>query len=75
MDWKLARGKFRPKLQALISSNTEEAVQAATKDGLAAIMDDGSSDSQIKEAMRHLTSLKVLHCHRQDVWQFMQPSL
>ena len=75
MDWKLARGKFRPNLQALISSNTEEAVQAATKDGLAAIMDDGPSETQIKEAMLHLTSLKVLHCHRHDLWHFMQPFL
>lgn len=33
MDWKLAKGKFRPSLPKLIQGNSEEAVEKATKSG------------------------------------------
>lgn len=33
MDWKLAKGKFRPTLPKLINSNTKEAVEDITKHG------------------------------------------
>ncbi|PVH18508.1 uncharacterized protein CXQ87_001439 [Candidozyma duobushaemuli] len=33
MDWKLAKGKFRPSLPKLIQANSEESVEKATKSG------------------------------------------
>ena len=63
MDWKLTRGKFRPKLQALITSNTNEAVQTATTAGLAAVShakpDTEPAEADLREAMKQLTKLKV----------------
>jgi hypothetical protein len=34
MDWKLAKGKFRPTLPKLIKSNEEKTVESVTKEGL-----------------------------------------
>lgn len=39
MDWKLAKGKFRPTLPKLIQSNTEESVLRCTQEGFALFMD------------------------------------
>ena len=63
MDWKLTRGKFRPKLQALIGSNTEEAVKVASKAGLA-VMSSAEphaepAEADLREAVKQLTKLKV----------------
>ena len=64
VDWKLKRGKFRPRMQALVGSNTAEAVQTATTAAFAALQDaaelSAPSDTDIKKALQHLTSLKVL---------------
>lgn len=38
MDWKLAKGKFRPMLPKLIKSNLAEEVESISKDGLADFM-------------------------------------
>jgi hypothetical protein len=32
MDWKLSRGKFRPQLKKLISSNSPDSVESITKE-------------------------------------------
>lgn len=39
MDWKLAKGKFRPTLPKLIQSNAPETVKSVTKDGLQLMLD------------------------------------
>lgn len=39
MDWKLAKGKFRPALKKYIDSNDDDSVRKTTESGLAAFLD------------------------------------
>lgn len=53
MKWKLARGKFRPRLVELASSNSEEVVRSASKKGIAL-----ASKKKVGEAINALVVLK-----------------
>lgn len=70
MDWKLAKGKFRPMLPKLIKSNEEKDVKAVTQAGLGIFLDSIKSfpngkitDSSaykklVKEALKKVCELK-----------------
>lgn len=65
MDWKLAKGKFRPTLPKLIKSNLAEDVESITKDGLTDFMEfaEGKTwkDTNIEEYQAEMkTSLKIV---------------
>lgn len=49
MDWKLTRGKFRPRLMELAGSNTNESVRSATKQGIQL-----ATRSKIEDAIKAL---------------------
>ncbi|KAI4898070.1 hypothetical protein NFI96_018067, partial [Prochilodus magdalenae] len=53
MEWKLTRGKFRPRLQQLVSSNSEEAVINCTKKAFNLL-------PNIQSAIAELSTLKGL---------------
>ncbi|XP_060777144.1 uncharacterized protein zgc:112496 isoform X2 [Neoarius graeffei] len=53
MEWKLTRGKFRPRLKQLIGSNSEEAVLCCTKKAFAVLPD-------VRSAIAELSTLKGL---------------
>ncbi|XP_058271430.1 uncharacterized protein zgc:112496 isoform X2 [Hemibagrus wyckioides] len=53
MEWKLTRGKFRPRLKQLIGSNSEEAVLCCTKKAFALLPD-------VQSAITELSTLKGL---------------
>ncbi|XP_076826507.1 uncharacterized protein LOC143473414 [Brachyhypopomus gauderio] len=53
MEWKLTRGKFRPRLQQLVGSNSEEAVLTCTKRAFHLLPD-------VQAAVAELSSLKGL---------------
>ncbi|KAI9202176.1 uncharacterized protein BJ171DRAFT_187003 [Polychytrium aggregatum] len=56
MKWKLSMGKFRPRLFSLVTSNTDQLVQKATHDGLAAVTPVSTLDSVV----RAIQALSVL---------------
>ncbi|XP_052452243.1 uncharacterized protein zgc:112496 [Carassius gibelio] len=51
MEWKLTKGKFRPRLQQLIGSNSEEAVQSSTSKAFGLLPD-------VQAAITELCKLK-----------------
>lgn len=51
MEWKLTRGKFRPRLQQLIGSNSEEAVQSCSTKAFGLLPD-------VQAAITELSTLK-----------------
>ncbi|TSL82519.1 hypothetical protein Baya_6618 [Bagarius yarrelli] len=53
MEWKLTRGKFRPRLKQLISSNSKETVLLCTKKAFAILPD-------VQSAIAELSTLKGL---------------
>ncbi|KAJ8245780.1 hypothetical protein GJAV_G00260240 [Gymnothorax javanicus] len=53
MDWKLTRGKFRPRLQQLVATNSSESVESCTKKAFGLLPD-------ITAAITELSSLKAL---------------
>ncbi|MCJ8728374.1 hypothetical protein PDJAM_G00003850 [Pangasius djambal] len=53
MEWKLTRGKFRPRLKQLIGSNSEEVVLRCTKKAFALLPD-------VQSAIAELSTLKGL---------------
>ena len=63
MAWKLARGKFRPRLQALVDSNADDSVQKCTTAGFAALKGtpEGAapSDAALAAAVKAISALKV----------------
>ena len=59
VDWKLTRGKWRPKLLDYAKAHYEEAVKSATGAAFKSIRDAGSSEEGLKAAMSALTALKV----------------
>ncbi|XP_066545136.1 uncharacterized protein LOC136712442 [Amia ocellicauda] len=53
MEWKLARGKFRPRLQQLVATNPSDTVERCTKTAFALLPD-------VRAAITELSSLKAL---------------
>ncbi|KAL6489119.1 hypothetical protein MHYP_G00028600 [Metynnis hypsauchen] len=53
MEWKLTRGKFRPRLQQLVGSNTEDAVLSCTKKAFSLL-------PNVQSAIAELSTLKGL---------------
>ncbi|XP_035263253.1 uncharacterized protein zgc:112496 isoform X2 [Anguilla rostrata] len=53
MEWKLTRGKFRPRLQELVATNSSETVERCTKKAFGLLPD-------ITAAVTELSSLKAL---------------
>ncbi|XP_056306657.1 uncharacterized protein zgc:112496 [Danio aesculapii] len=51
MEWKLTKGKFRPRLQQLIGSNNEEAVQSSSSQAFSLLPD-------VQAAIKELCKLK-----------------
>lgn len=51
MEWKLTRGKFRPRLQQLVESNSEETVEKCSRKAFSLLPD-------VKAAITELSSLK-----------------
>ncbi|XP_033102570.1 uncharacterized protein LOC117105517 [Anneissia japonica] len=53
MSWKLARGKFRPRLAELVQTNTPELVETSSKKAFQSLPD-------LKSALKHLVVLKAV---------------
>lgn len=53
MEWKLTRGKFRPRLQQLVATNSEETVEMTSKKAFSLLPD-------IQAAITELSTLKAL---------------
>ncbi|KAM4624206.1 uncharacterized protein ACJ7VT_005104 [Polymixia lowei] len=53
MEWKLTRGKFRPRLQQLVASNSEETVETCSRKAFSLLPDT-------QAAIAELSSLKAL---------------
>ncbi|KAJ8364147.1 hypothetical protein SKAU_G00129780 [Synaphobranchus kaupii] len=53
MEWKLTRGKFRPRLQQLVATNSSETVERCTKKAFSLLPD-------VNAAITELSSLKAL---------------
>ncbi|KAI4807346.1 hypothetical protein KUCAC02_027158 [Chaenocephalus aceratus] len=51
MEWKLTRGKFRPRLQQLVASNSEDTVERSSRKAFSLLPD-------VKAAIAELSSLK-----------------
>ncbi|XP_068614518.1 uncharacterized protein [Brachionichthys hirsutus] len=51
MEWKLARGKFRPRLQQLVASNSEDTVKKCSRQAFSLLPD-------VQAAIAELSSLK-----------------
>lgn len=60
VDWKLTRGKWRPKLLDYAKDASEQSVLDATKNAFASLKTAATPSLQhIEEALQELTSLKV----------------
>ena len=59
VDWKLTRGKWRPKLLDYAKSHSETTVRAATSAAFDIISSTQSAQADLKAAMGSLTELKV----------------
>jgi len=57
MKWKLTRGKFRPRLEQLAGSNSNELVKSTTREAFA-LLTDSTSIEKAKESLLKLNSLK-----------------
>ncbi|XP_071782845.1 uncharacterized protein LOC139932832 [Centroberyx gerrardi] len=53
MEWKLTRGKFRPRLQQLVASNSEETVEKCSRKAFSLLPD-------VQAAIAELSTLKAL---------------
>ncbi|KAL0984337.1 hypothetical protein UPYG_G00140190 [Umbra pygmaea] len=53
MEWKLTRGKFRPRLQQLVATNSDEMVEKCSRNAFSLLPD-------IQAAIKELCSLKAL---------------
>ncbi|XP_076008022.1 uncharacterized protein LOC143002001 [Genypterus blacodes] len=53
MEWKLTRGKFRPRLQQLVASNSEETVEKCSRKAFSLLPD-------VQAAIAELSSLKAV---------------
>ena len=60
MEWKLTRGKWRPKLLDYAKAHSEEAVREATCLAFESMDEAAESTKGLKEAMSALTELKVM---------------
>eukprot|EP00117_Sycon_ciliatum_P035431 scpid100915/ scgid26864/ len=56
MQWKLTRGKFRPRLAQLIQENTSESIETCTRDAFTAY----DKDKDLAAAIQKLSSLKAV---------------
>ena len=60
VDWKLSRGKWRPKLLDYAKDASEQSVVDATKSAFAGLKTAATPSLQhVEEALKELTSLKV----------------
>ena len=59
VDWKLTRGKWRPKLLDYAKAHSEATVKAATSAAFDIISSTQSAQGDLKAAMASLTELKV----------------
>ena len=59
MEWKLARGKWRPKLQAFVDALPADAVIESSTAAFAHLSESAESEAALKSAVNALTVLKV----------------
>ena len=59
VDWKLTRGKWRPKLLDYAKAHSEATVKAATTAAFETMSSTQSAQADLKAAMGSLTELKV----------------
>ena len=59
MEWKLARGKWRPRLQAFVDALPADAVAEASTAAFAHLSESAESEAALKSAVNALTVLKV----------------
>ena len=65
VDWKLTRGKWRPKLLDYAKAHSEATVKAATIAAFEIMSSTQSAQADLKAAMGFLTELKVGLAHEQ----------
>ncbi len=63
VDWKLTRGKWRPKLLDYAKAHSEDAVRDATSTAFESMREAEGSELGLKEGMSALTELKVYLRH------------
>lgn len=59
MEWKLARGKWRPRLQAFVEALPADAVVESSTAAFAHVSESAESEAALKSAVNALTNLKV----------------
>ena len=59
VDWKLTRGKWRPKLLDYAKAHSEDTVREATASAFRSMKDAPEGSEGLEEAMSALTALKV----------------
>ncbi|CAL5229628.1 g12992 [Coccomyxa viridis] len=58
VEWKLTRGKWRPKLLDYAKAHSEDTVREATASAFKSLIDAPTNSENLKEAMSALTALK-----------------
>ncbi|XP_044289710.1 uncharacterized protein LOC123025224 [Varanus komodoensis] len=73
MEWKLSRGKFRPRLQQLVATNAEEVVEQCTKKGFQLLPDVAAAISELSrlKGVGPATASAILAAGAPDVVPFM----
>ena len=59
MEWKLHRGKWRPRLQAFVDALPADAVVESSTAAFAHLSESAESEAALKSAVNALTVLKV----------------
>lgn len=73
MEWKLTRGKFRPRLQQLVTSNPSETVEACTRRAFQLLPDVGAAITELSQlkAIGPATASAVLAVGSPETTAFM----
>ncbi|XP_053132627.1 uncharacterized protein LOC128336657 [Hemicordylus capensis] len=73
MEWKLARGKFRPRLQQLVATNSSETVEVCTKRSFQLLPDTAAAITELSKlkAVGPATASAILAAGAPEVAAFM----
>ncbi|XP_062999050.1 uncharacterized protein LOC134409965 [Elgaria multicarinata webbii] len=73
MEWKLSRGKFRPRLQQLVATNSDETVEKCTKEAFQLLPDVAAAVSELSKlkAVGPATASAILAAGAPEVAPFM----
>ncbi|KAL8175432.1 UNVERIFIED_CONTAM: hypothetical protein K2H54_024876 [Gekko kuhli] len=73
MDWKLSRGKFRPRLQQLVATNSSEAVESCTEKAFQLLPDVAAAISELSrlKAVGPATASAILAAGAPEAAAFM----